>query len=97
MTFLPHLCCANRQCSWRSYVWPDAQPVRRLSMSSTTCWPVGMPPSGEMGWGSNGAVDPLDCGPLTRIVGLASFWPTVPVPITCFVLAPSWALGVVRL
>ncbi|PNJ34342.1 MYO18A isoform 18, partial [Pongo abelii] len=36
-----------RQCFWRSCVWLGAQPVKPHSTSSTTCWPVGMAPSGQ--------------------------------------------------
>lgn len=52
-------------------------------MSSTTCWPVGTAPSGEMRWVLNGAVD---SSPLTKIVNLASFCLLcLSVSITCCV------------
>lgn len=64
-------------------------------MSSTTCWPVGTAPSGEMRWGLNGAVD---SSPLTKIVDLASFCPPVSVCVHYLLrAAPRWALGMLRL
>lgn len=73
LAYIPSMLC-HRRCFWRSCVWHDAQPVRPHSISSTTCWPVGMALSGEMGQREQGGCSglpptdsswalPLDCIP----------------------------------
>lgn len=55
LAHVPSILC-HRQCFWRSCVWLGAQRVRPHSTSSTTCWPVGTAPSGEMGQREQGRV-----------------------------------------